>query len=121
MVNTLSLIIKKLHKKTINEGVLWEETETNNEFQVAFPQYSVRVSELYDSWGDSHGAFEISIFNEKGNQIESADSDELRNKHDEHDLADMLISLHEMARRRALRVDESLEDLLGYLNSSEEE
>lgn len=88
--------------------VAWEETANANTFLCSFPDYSARIARSRDDgWDES---FELVIVDSKGRRLDSLASDQRG--------ADVLPEMFELARRRALNVDEALGNFLETLTAS---
>ena len=96
--------------------LLWDETEKEDVYQLAFPEYTVRVYEDYPEGGDYPIIF-LSIHNDKGVQIERVSESGFSEY--EHG-ASWLPNLYEAARRRAMGVEDALDKLLASLPKDEE-
>jgi hypothetical protein len=112
-------LVLKLNVLT-NQGELsWEET-TRDEFQVAFPDYTVRVrrEDVENQYGDFIGEkFWFSIRNDKGRIIDEVSADDLSGRLP--DPTAILRELYNGARRRALGADKALEEILSSLSKKE--
>ena len=107
-------LVKRLHQKTIEGTVPWE-VSFKATYLAAFPKYGVRVSEIVKE--DSLD-YVIELLDENGRVIESASDADLRDVAAPGESYPVMKELFVMARRRALGVDEALDDLLSSLDES---
>jgi len=102
-------IAAKLLERTRAGTIEWDETADEATFETSMAKYSVNVTCAVEEGGPM---VTLAVLNDKGNKIEKLS-----------DFADdqkgnVLAQLYELARRKALRVDESLDDLLHTLDAS---
>ena len=111
----IDILVEKLLALTQEGKVDWRDTADEDTFLAAFPKYVVTVrksEDSFDSYGSkSEDSFDIRVADESGRTLEEATGG-LNPR-----LRQNLRLLHEMARRRALHVDEALSDLLSSLSS----
>ena len=105
----LLLILKKIHKKTEDGDLNWEETAEEGSYQTAFVDYIVSISEQP---GDD---YYLAILDQQGNLLESTSDIQLTSQFPEADAFHLMKSLHSLARRRALAIDQNLDRLLREL------
>lgn len=113
----MTTLVQRLSEKTKPGEIDWEETSEPNTFQVAFPDYVVKIRyEIYeDKWGDSVGEnFFVTILNDKGRVIDQVDIGGLASILHEPNI--ILKELYAGARRKALGADKALDDILSKLN-----
>ena len=117
MVTLLTTLIQR----TDNGEVGWEETAGNDTYQVAFPDYTVRVAreDIENQYGDIVGEnFTLGIYSDKGKLIDQVDVNDLRNVlPDPHST---LKELYSSARRNALGADKALDEILSSLSEKGE-
>src|SRR4051812_3237157 len=99
-------IIKRLHRKTLQNEIPWEPTVDEGEFQAAFADYAVRVSARSRGMYTTVTDYVIRVFNADGQLLEEASSEDFAAERD--NLPDTMKELYSGARRKALRVDEAL-------------
>ena len=120
---TLVKLINRLIKLTEENKVEWAETGEAQRFLAAFPQYTVSISKKYagQNWGEDYYEYPISVSDASGKVLEEASDSGL--VHAEfpgyQSSQDAMKFLYEQARRKALKVDEALSDLLSSLDSRE--
>ncbi len=114
-------LVKRLLEKTIEGSISWEATPRGNNYQTAFPKFSVRIGEIRPS-GQEAPDYVITVYDEDGLEIERASDVELRNSVEElkisGDAFRTMSDLYSRARRAALGVDEALDHLLSSLDES---
>lgn len=106
-----AMLVRKLHEKTIGAELEWEPTDEDGVFQVAFPEFTIRVSMHQVSDVDVY--YLISIHDSRGNLIEQVNDEQL--KEDIPDSYVLMKAMYEAARRKALGVDEALDNILSQL------
>jgi CBS-domain-containing membrane protein len=104
-------LLEKLEQQTAAGRLEWEETEKADVFQVAFPDYSVRIAH---ATGPNHDLIILSIYNAQGRLIESMTDDDISSE--VSNPWQRMQSLHEGARRRAMGVDEAIDKLMAELD-----
>lgn len=100
------LIIEKLIDKTDKKGVIWTKTSGGNEFKLIFDKSSITI----DQYGGDPGWADFIIYNEKGQQI-----DRIALNQEDGESYDLLIRLHESAKRCYYKVDETLDNIFSEL------
>jgi hypothetical protein len=101
-------IATTLLERTRAGEIVWEETADKDTFLCSFPDYSARIARSRDDgWDES---FELVIVDSKGRRLDSLSSGQGG--------ADILPEMFELARRRALNVDEALGNFLETLTAS---
>jgi hypothetical protein len=115
MANTKAIqLIERLHRKTQDDSLDWEEGPMDETYQVNFPQYSIIIEEINDI--EKLADYQISILNSEGKTIEII-SDEDLPKIQEKNPTRILSEIFNHARRKALGSDEALDYILGALGS----
>lgn len=106
-------VIMKLISKT-NDGMInWETTDRDDEFQLSFAEYTIRLSIGQSPSNSTAPAYYVSIYNSNGQLIENVTDEDLDGY-----LQDSFKELRELygaARRNALGVDKAIEDILKEL------
>ena len=110
----LLALAERLLKKTQNGSLIWEKTAATNAFQTAFPTSTIKIAEYSPAHQDEGCDYGLSIYNEAGKQIESTTDRAVAKKTDGKAFS-VFPDLYTEARRRALGVDEAIDDLLGQL------
>ena len=118
----MSTLVQRLYKKTKKGEIDWEEITEPGIFMAALPGYAVFISRRSSSGSDSTfdqvgNDYVISINNLDGRVIEEVTDVDLRLVW-EHSYRDMG-NLYEAARRKAMGVEEALDDILSELLSDE--
>lgn len=101
-------LIRALAEKTGNNEIEWEKTSNPDAFQTSFPNYSIVLLQRV-------GDISLHLANEKGQVIERYSS-----THAPTDIDQMMHETFELARRRALGVDEALDDILRTLDAKKQ-
>jgi hypothetical protein len=102
-------LVQKLLEKTNAGETRWEETVRPDTFQASFPNHVVWISTHQNSGADD---YVISILNEVGVAIESADDNALSKAFPQSKVFETMRELYGLARRGALGVDAALDSLL---------
>lgn len=114
-------ISNALLTQTKQGRLTWVPTNKLDNFEVSFPDYSVRISNKKGGPLLPHfGQFEVEIYNNEGRVIETGTSDEMKKEAipEASHIEEVLSELHDLARRQALGTDKALDDLLSRLNSA---
>jgi hypothetical protein len=99
-----------LFEKTKTGEIAWEKTSFDETFQTSFPKYSVRIQKV-------KGAPTLFLFNEDGDLIEELSYVEAFLSLGSEN---RLNELFELARRKAMGVDQALDELLRELKTPRE-
>jgi hypothetical protein len=101
-VQIVNLLLRKQ-----NAGKLdWESTETIGEFQVAFPDFAIRIAK-------EPNVIVIRIFNAEGLFLERFDDEDIQNELENS--YSVMQDLYSSARRAALKVDDTLDSIISEL------
>lgn len=116
-VAKIAQIVSKLVSATKDGKITWEETETEDVFQVSYPNYSIRLSiEPSQTEIDTYDVV-ISIYNEIGKKLESATDvdlkDELSNSYGD------MKALYDSAKGYSLGIEQTLDKILSDLTSQD--
>ena len=103
-------LVQRLLAKTKTGETRWERTVWPDAFQTSFPNYVVRISAR-----ENERSYVISILNEVGTVIESADDADLEAAGSDLIVIGIMAELYGLARRDALGVDAVLDSLLSEL------
>ena len=103
-------LILSLHKKTENGEVRWVKS-IDQEYLASFSDYSVGVSQQANRTTGYVDVY-LTIYDDQGEEIETAVDTEFAEDPATVDAAEMLIDLYKSARRMALGVDTALDKLL---------
>jgi hypothetical protein len=107
----LAEIANIVYEKTKAGEILWEKTSEDGAFQTSLPKYSIIA---FRPRGGEYPL--LRLFNERGELLEEFSPIRAIRAH----FLDKLIELYDMVRRKALGVDEALDDILKVLASSRE-
>ncbi len=113
-VTKMAEIVRKLTSATDKGKVSWEETETENIFQVSYPTYSIRLSSIPSLTEPGEEDITIAIYNETGRKIESATDAQLDDSLDS--AYQEMKKLHQMAKGYALGTEQTLDDIISELD-----
>ncbi|WP_157958826.1 hypothetical protein [Salinicola sp. RZ23] len=130
----IKAIVDSLVGKTESGLVAWKEvggTLKSNSFKVSFPKSTVIIEDI--STDNMFGvaiaraampSYRVSVLNWKGEEVDGAKDTELNGAPQglnlkPNEYTDKLAKLFEMARRQAMGVDDTLDDILKELNSRE--
>lgn len=110
-------LVEKLHLRTIDGDLKWEETEDDGIYQVAFPNFSVRVSGL-QSRGETLDYW-VTIYNADGKLIDGVSDVDLKDELLKIDLTSyaFMKELYDYARRVAMGVNDALSEILASLDN----
>ena len=102
-------LISKLLQATEDRRISWEKAEVEDQFVAKYAvKWTLKVDKSYEP-DSPHIDYWLALFNVRGEEILRVDSsDEPR-----------LDRLFELARRRALKVDEALSDLLKEIETDD--
>jgi hypothetical protein len=107
-------ILRLLVEQTDRDKLDWMETGDESGFLVSFPNYSILISEEAGLSGPPH--YIVSIVNSEGKIVDKFTEVTLS-----YDLGmdsyTVMRDLFNQARRRALRVDEALDNIIAHLGS----
>ncbi|GEM_PF-2086141 len=109
-------LVLRLKELTDKGKVDWEETVEEDAFQAAFPEYVVKIrNHRYMTLPDD---ISVQIFNGNGVMVESATGRELEGvASNSTGLRELMNTLYESARRKALGGEKAVSDLLSYFDT----
>ncbi|TFF50377.1 hypothetical protein C5609_19300 [Pseudomonas putida] len=110
----ISAILDKMIQKTTKGELDWQSTEKKDTYQVVFPRYSFRIFVIDKGFEED---VVVQIINQDGNILDSFTDADIRDFYDQA-YAKML-SLHAAARRKAMGVEDALDELLRSLNEDD--
>lgn len=121
-VDRISKLVEQLGKLSAENKLQWSETSDSSSFQCSFAKYSVTAFEEWShvDWGKDYYNYGITIRDADGKILESARQTDFPPG---MEIAggltpfNALKGLYDIARRRALKVDQALDDLLGSLGN----
>ena len=108
-------LAKLIHGKTIEGKVRWEKTVRITAFQTSFNQSTVKISQEHDM-NDDTNYYCISLYNDEGILAEEVYDYELKTIWGE--AKQSLKELYHSARRTALGVDRTIDEIIASLESS---
>lgn len=112
-MNQLETILDGLIRRTSEGKLNWSRTAINNQFATSVDTISVMIGEASRSQGGDHGRPRLEIFDERGDLAEVVQVD----VHSSAEQNDKLDRLHQLARRSALNIQETLEKLAKALET----
>ncbi|MGD9616870.1 MAG: hypothetical protein AB7H90_17300 [Alphaproteobacteria bacterium] len=112
--NKYTQILHLLVEQTDNGKLDWKETGNESAFLVSFPNYSLMLSEKKARDSDMPD-YVISIINSEGKTVDEFSDVSLGTEYSGEDFFRLMRELFNKARRRALGVDEALNDILAHL------
>ena len=115
MADKLWTLVQKLNERTIAGQVNWERTAEEGVYQASFPNYSVR---LFTRERRGERDYIIQIVDQDGTVVEdSSDVDLARvSGLGLPDTFDFMRGLYNIARRKAMGVDQALDTLMEILD-----
>jgi hypothetical protein len=108
-------ILQLLAEQTNSGKLNWKETGDQSKFLVSFPNYSIIVSEEMGE-GDEQDYF-ISIVNSEGRVVDRFSAAMFPNWIWGSNAYGVIRDLYNQARRKALRADRALDDIIAHLGS----
>lgn len=108
-------LTKKIYQKSNDGSITWEATEQKNTYQVSFSDYSVRITKLPSKDFPDSDDYIIQIINSSGDIVEEMSDIDLKDSWDESFSA--MKSIHEVARRQVMGVEQALDSILSELNN----
>ena len=112
----LARLINRLVEKTLEGSVEWERTVPEDYFQATFPAYTVHIGKEVDTFTE-RASYVLKIFNEDNELIEEVTDGQLRGEMT--DSFARMAALHSGARRKAMGVEEAVDNLLGVLGEGD--
>jgi len=117
----MKAIIDILQRRTMDDKLVWEETEEEGFYQIAFPRYAVRVSKRPTKVSGTTGTdYLVSIYNTEGKLIDEVSDLDMQEDYTDSDPYYMMKELYDNARRSAMGVQTALGDILKNLEESGE-
>ena len=113
----IARIVLRLAEKTLNDEIDWEESSVDNNYVATFSGYSISISEEPGFDADSPD-YVLNIRNEDGLVIESKTDVELKDYMSESFIK--MKNLHQSARRKAMGVDDALDNILSQLDDDQD-
>ena len=110
----LMKLVARLNEKSKGGEVAWEPSAANeSQFIASFPGYSVAIQEA--GGGFDRVSYFFSILDGTGNKLESIEASENERWNHWPKVGQDLLTLYTEARRRALNVEQALDNLLKAL------
>jgi len=104
-------LIERLHQRTMDGKITWEQTNIEGVFQIAFPEYSLKISKSESSHDYSISIF-LQIYNKDGILIEGVHDGQLMPMIPFSTMEELYYN----ARRTAMGVDKAIDDILSELD-----
>jgi len=108
--NDALILIEKLKKKTELKQIIWNRTNSSNEFKLELNQTTITIDSWYSD-DDSSFHADLCIINEHGDFISRFVFDESDENYSK------LKNVHDLAKRQYYKVDEVLKDIINELDS----
>ena len=109
VAETMLKIVHRLLERSRKGDVAWQKTIIDNEYIVSFPSYSMVI-------GNTRFNYKLSLADAKGSRLESIEPSDLDDVDLRNEAFHALEQLFVYARRKALRIDRQLEDVLKALD-----
>lgn len=111
-------LVQKLYRKTDAGRVPWEATDIEGVYQVALPEYILRIwMQSQDGQAPGSEDYVLGIFNARGSMIEEISDVDLAE--DLSDSYEAMKHLYRAARRKALGMDQALDSLLSSMGEDD--
>lgn len=115
-------LLGALHRQTRDRRVDWQDKGQTNWFEAKSGNFLLKIGEIFDPDYPEMPDYSLAIIDASGRTIESISNTSLRAVSDRkttqgHTPYAALQGIYEMARRKALRVDDVLDSLLENLNA----
>lgn len=112
------LLVKKLAAKTSEGSASWEKTASDSVFQTAVSDYSIRLSKVFQPWGETEDApdYFLALFNNQGQLIESVSHAELQQADPSFEAYSFMAELFRNARRNAMGAENAVSEILKGLD-----
>lgn len=110
MDTKLAILITKLKEKTVSGKLQWEPTKRATEYSTKLPEARITI----DVWVSNQGSnvADIGIYNPAGEKIETIAASMTGSFSDYNTIS----SLHEIIRRKALKIDETVDSIIKSLD-----
>src|SRR3954452_12561118 len=109
-------ILHLLVEQTDSGRLEWKETGEEAKFLVSFPNYSILISEEAGSRGFPH--YVVSVVNSDGKIVDSFSDETIKFNDLGENPYGIMQDLFNKARRRALRADEALDNIIAHLEGA---
>lgn len=120
-VKRLSTLIRRLNELSDAGEIPWAETADERVFQAALKTYIVTIAQEWagQNWGTDIYRYVIRLLDPVGRVLDSATAEDFQGNSpmemDKSEAGETLQHLYDAARRKALKTDEALDDLLNFL------
>lgn len=114
MDDKIKKIVDGLVLSTKEKKLTWEKTDRDREYMVKLNNSNVTVDRWQsqdDETGEESDMVDVGFLNKNGELIERV----IFTSHEYKDYRE-LVTLHDVARRNSLKVDERLDDILNEIN-----
>ena len=112
--NKILTVLDKLIEKTSAAELDWKPTEKKDTYQVIFPRYSIRIFVVDKGFEED---VVVQIINSEGNILETFSDIDIREYYP--DAYSKMLGLHASARRKAMGVEDALDELLRVLSKDD--
>lgn len=111
----IELFLMRLHEKSLQNELPWTETGAEGEYKLSVPGYTVRVREAggEEPPGGEANAYLLKIHDAGGRMIERIGDRDINLGYKK--TIEVFKQIHQSARRRAMGVNEALDELLKHL------
>jgi hypothetical protein len=111
MYDRLAKLVPRIHEKSQRGEIPWQKS-ADGRFESSFPGYTV---EVYSRISDEVSWWGIRIYNEEGDIVEDVDDTDLTQNVRGQPWEKIMKEIYEMARRKALRIDQAIDELISEL------
>jgi hypothetical protein len=111
-------LLSRLVSKTNHNELDWRESPSADTFQTSFANYSVTISETEGRRGQID--YVVSLINSEGVVVDNISDTDLDSGSGDTYFFQMLRGLYQAARRRALGVDNALDEILKELDDADD-
>lgn len=116
----LAELVRRIHHRTQNGALVWEEGLSKDVFQVSFPKYTVQIAREFrqeDNSGTEYIRYVIRILNEENAVIEEATDVDLAEDFlgGNENSYSVMENIYTIARRTAMGVEQALDALLATI------
>lgn len=108
----LITLINLLHEKTRNETMDWKETEDEDSFEAAFPNFTVMISADTSHRFSKKTEYSLLIYDAQARLIEEVSDEELSIHELGTDPTYFMKEIHQGARMKALGVNKALDEII---------
>jgi hypothetical protein len=117
MYEKLVSMIMKLHERTRDGNVNWEQTVDDGVFQASFPNYSVQASRRPSRESPRDFDFVLRIFNDHGSLVEEvADTDLGQDLESPYQI---MREIYDGARSKAMGLDDAINKIMSELKKDD--